>query len=154
KIEVAQKRLTARMDHLPGPQWERFKAMLTLLRAQQDVLDSAEALMQRARGNVVPREIPVPIEGLANLHPPIDQQMRRKDDVRHRRRRERPQPENRRRLTLVTILAAGLVFGYMTFPGKRQDIATKPTATTTGAIGGRAGSLAVAPEPATGNVAA
>ena len=53
KIRVTLKHLTDQMDRLPEAEWERFKVMLFLLRAQQDVLDSAEALIEKGRANVV-----------------------------------------------------------------------------------------------------
>src|SRR3974390_783189 len=60
KIRVTLKHLTDQMDRLPEAEWERFKVMLFLLRAQQDVLDSAEALIEKARANVVSRKRPGP----------------------------------------------------------------------------------------------
>ena len=60
KIRITLTHLTDQMDRLPEAEWERFKALLMLLRAQQDVLDSAEALIQKARANVVSRKRSAP----------------------------------------------------------------------------------------------
>jgi len=132
KIEATQKRLTAQMDRLPAPQWERFKAMLTLLRAQQGVLESAEALVESARANAVPRK-PPPVAGPATPTASVaPNPVQRKYPVATRQSKSVVRGAASPRLALLAIVAGGLVFGYVTFPrdSKRQDVATKPVALT------------------------
>jgi hypothetical protein len=159
KIQTTLKQLTDQMDRLPEDQWEGFKAMLKLLRAQQNVLDSAEALIQMARANTVSPKRPSPMiapamRGIASLtgEPGLD------PEVHARRLRKVPghkkyfvavmQGTASLRLVLVGIVAAGLVFGHVTITrdGKRQDVAAKTSSLTTGGIGRPVASLAAPQE--------
>jgi hypothetical protein len=129
EINAALKRLIEQMDRLPEAQWEQFKAMLILLRAQQDVLDSAETLMEKARANAVSVKRPGPetvaVSGVAALS---------------------GSPGHLAavalgaaslRLVLVGVVAAGLIYGYVTFTrdGDRQQIATQGGTPPTGDTG-------------------
>jgi hypothetical protein len=159
KIQATVIQLTDQMDCLPEDQWERFKAMLKLLRAQQNVLDSAEALIQMARANTVrpmrtsPMITPAmrgiaSVAGGSGLH----------SDVHARPVRKAPGHEKyllvvmrgtpSLRLILVGIVAAGLGFAYVRFTrdADRQDTAAKPTALTTDGIARPIASLATPPE--------
>jgi len=130
-IEATQLRLTAQLDRLPAAQWERFKGMLTLLRAQQDVLDSAAALMLRARANAVPLRPPDAIAepgALGHEEGPV----LRKRPLAKWSSKSALFGAVSLRLALVVMLAAGLIFLYATFPrdGKRQGSAVEGAAVT------------------------
>jgi hypothetical protein len=152
KIQATLRYLIDQMDRLPEPQWERFKAMLTLLRAQQSLLDSAEALMHRAQANAVPRKHPNPmaVRGSASTLPGMDP-----SDVEAAARDVDSASGGLRhggylggylgvvaqgavslRLVLLGVVGLGFVFGYMTLTrgGNKQPIATKPAALTIGDI--------------------
>ena len=53
-IIATQERLRARVDLLPDSPWERFKAMVSVVKAQQAVLDELGLLMQE---HVLPRQL-------------------------------------------------------------------------------------------------
>jgi hypothetical protein len=152
KIEIAQRHLTAQMDRLPAAQWERFKSMLKLLRAQQDVLDSVEALMQRARANIVRQRLPDPVEdpAMGSFAPTISEPGR--SDYPSDNWSSKPVIRGAvsLRLALVGMLAAGLAIGYVMIPrgGARQEMASKPTAMARAGSGARATSLPVSKERA------
>jgi hypothetical protein len=130
KIKAALKRLTDEMDRLPEAQWERFKAMLMLLRAQQDALDSAEALIERARANAVsvkrPAQHAAATRGVASISGGPRHLVAVALDA--------ASP----RLVLVGVIAAGLIGGYVIFTrdGNRHEIATKGGAPPIRDIGG------------------
>jgi hypothetical protein len=54
KIIATQERLKARVDLLPESAWERFKAMVSVVKAQQAVLDELGLLVQE---HVLPRQL-------------------------------------------------------------------------------------------------
>jgi hypothetical protein len=163
KIEVAQERLSAQLDRLPTAQWERFKAMLTLLRAQQDVLDSVGALMQRARVNAVPRKIPEPAERpeIREITSAVAGPVRGRQPSAAWRTRSVIWGVTSVRLTVVTMIAAGLVFAYMMIPHESKWQEAKPVASATGAADGRIAERvsvrvdpeAVVPDPTTAQTA-
>ena len=143
KVAAAQERLLAQLDRLPLPQWERFKAMLTLLRAQQDVLDSAETLMQRARANAVSRNTG-PTEGPARRETAPASAGSAAEEERAKWQIMSVIPgATSLRLVVLVVLGAGLACAYATFPREsgRQKIAAKPAAWSTGDV-------SVAPQPA------
>jgi hypothetical protein len=129
KIQVTLKHLTDQMDRLPEAEWERFKVMLFLLRAQQDVLDSAEALIEKARANVVSQRRSGPetvaASGVASVSGGPGHLVAVALGAASLR------------LALIGVVAVGLIFGYVTFTrdGSRQDIATKGVVPPTGDIG-------------------
>jgi hypothetical protein len=129
KIKAALKRLIDEMDRLPEAQWEQFKAMLMLLRAQQDVLDSAEALIERARANAVSVKRPAQHAAATRGVAAIPRGPRHLVAV--------ALGAASPRLVLVGVIAAGLICGYVIFTrdGNRQEIATKDGAPPTGDIG-------------------
>jgi len=129
KIRTTLKYLTDQVDRLPQAQWEQFKAMVTLLRAQQDLLDSAEALIQSVRANAVsPKHLgpeAAATRGVASLsggHGYLVAVVLGAASL---------------RLVVVGVVAAGLIFGYVIFTrDANQDIATKGVAPLTGDVGG------------------
>jgi hypothetical protein len=54
QIVNAQARLTARMEALPAAAWDRFKAMVSIVKAQQGVLDQLGDVVQK---HVLPRQL-------------------------------------------------------------------------------------------------
>jgi hypothetical protein len=54
QIVNAQARLTARMETLPASAWDRFKAMVSIVKAQQTALDQLGDLVQK---HVLPRQL-------------------------------------------------------------------------------------------------
>jgi hypothetical protein len=71
KIIATQERLKARVDLLPESPWERFKAMVSLVKAQQAVLDELGLLVQK---HVLPRQLEnltvTPFQGALPPHEP------------------------------------------------------------------------------------
>ncbi|MBO0766729.1 MAG: hypothetical protein J2P50_19350, partial [Hyphomicrobiaceae bacterium] len=71
QIVNVQARLTAQMETLPAAAWDRFKAMVNIVKAQQSVLDQLGNLMQK---HVLPRQLKnlsrSPLPGLASLYSP------------------------------------------------------------------------------------
>jgi hypothetical protein len=134
KIRTTLNHLTGQMDRLPEAQWEQFKAMLLLLRAQQDVLDSAEALIQKARANVVSRKRSVPeaaaTSDVASVSGGPGHSLAVALGAASLRLVAVARDAASLRLVVVGIVAVGLIFGYMTFTrdGDRQHVATKSAA--------------------------
>jgi hypothetical protein len=151
KIRTTLNHLTNQMDRLPQAQWEQFKALLLLLRAQQDVLDSAEALIQKARANVVSRKRSAPeavaTGGVASESGGPGHVVAVALGAASLRLVAVARDAASLRLVVVGIVAVGLIFGYVTFTrdGDRQHIATKAVAPTRGDNG-----RPVAPVPRAG----
>ena len=137
--------------------------MLTLLRALQNVLESAEALMQKAQANAVPRKRPDPVEARRSVTTaprerpsPIEAAaMRSVASVSGTPRHGKflvvvARSAASLRLVLVGIVTVGFAFAYLTFTrdGSRQRVATKPAALTTGEIGKPLAHVATPPEGA------
>jgi hypothetical protein len=54
KLVAAQERLRTRLERLPGTSWDRFKAMVSLVKAQQTILDQVGDLVKK---HVLPRQV-------------------------------------------------------------------------------------------------
>jgi hypothetical protein len=54
QIAITQECLKAQLNHLPAPTWERFKAIVSVLKAQQAPLEHLSALIER---HVLPRQL-------------------------------------------------------------------------------------------------
>ncbi len=74
KIIATQERLKARVDLLPDSAWERFKAMVSVVKAQQAVLDELGLLVKE---HVLPRQLEnltvTPFQGAPPHEPPPPQ---------------------------------------------------------------------------------
>jgi hypothetical protein len=126
------------MDRLPEAEWERFKVMLFLLRAQQDVLDSVEALIEKARANAVSRKRPGPeavaTGGVASVSGGPVHQLAVALGAASLRLVVVALRAASLRLVVVGVVAVGLIFGYVTFTrdDNRQHVATERAAPTRG----------------------
>jgi hypothetical protein len=153
EIKARQERLQAQMDGLPAQEWERFKSLLRLLRAQQGVLEAAEALMHKAWPNGLPGEprsrIEVPAtRAQGKTSKPSDrlpaQVAPQRVPVSPRRDGKYPAAKvgtravlrgaASLRLALLVMLVGGLVIGYVKFPRESKSAAMATEGRSAGVV--------------------
>jgi len=129
RIVGTQERLIAKIDRLPAPSWDRFKAMVSIVKAQQTVLDELGLLVKE---HVLPRQLQdlsvTPVVGAAGAaaRKSATWRLRSDDDGTPRsllsRTRERTGPGFR---GLAAMIVAALVLSLIPRDTKLQDVAAK-----------------------------